>query len=72
MRNGSCLQNSQDIMEFDIRLLWSRVYIILDNGSEILGYKSFNKVDGIQNKAIRINLGVQGCIPIAAIGGDIG
>ncbi len=36
------------------------------------GYKSFNKIDGIQNKAIRIYLGVQRFAPTAAVSGDMG
>ncbi len=38
------------------RLFQSGIFPILDYGSEIWVYKSFNKVDAIQNKAIRIYL----------------
>ncbi len=41
-------------------------------GSEIWGYKSFNKIYAIQNKAIRIYLGVHRFAPTAAVSGDIG
>ena len=54
------------------RLFQSGVCPILDYGSEIWGYKSYNKVDAIQNKAIRIYLGVHRFAPIAAISGDMG
>ncbi len=45
---------------------------ILDYGSEIWGYKSFNKIDAIQNKAIRIYLGVHRFAPTADVSGDMG
>ncbi len=40
--------------------------------SEIWVYKSFNKIDAIQNKAIRIYLGVQRFAPTATVSGDMG
>ncbi len=44
----------------------------MDYGSEIWGFRYFDKVDSIQNKAIRIYLGVHRFAPIAVINGDIG
>ncbi len=54
------------------RLFQSGVCPILDYGSEIWGYKSFNKIDAIQNKAIRIYPGVHRFAPTAAVSGDMG
>lgn len=45
---------------------------ILDYGSEIWGYRKFKEIDSIQNKAIRIYLGVHKFAPLAAINGDMG
>ncbi len=54
------------------RLFQSGVCPILDYGSEIWGYKSFNKIDAIQNKAIRIYLGVHRFAPTSAVSSDMG
>ncbi len=54
------------------RLFQSGACPILDYGSEIWGFRHFDKVDSIQNKAIRIYLGVRRFNPIAAINGDMG
>ncbi len=54
------------------RLFQSGLCSILDYGSEISGYKSFNKIDAIQNKTIRIYLGVHRIAPTAAVSGDMG
>ena len=45
---------------------------ILDYCSEIWGYKNYSEIDAIQNKAIRIYLGVHRFAPIAALNGDMG
>ncbi len=44
----------------------------MDNGSDIWGYKSFSKIDAIQNKPIRIYLGVHRFVPTAVVRGDMG
>ncbi len=54
------------------RLFQSGLCPILDYGSEIWGFRHFDKVDSIQNKAIRIYLGVHRFTPIAAINGNMG
>jgi hypothetical protein len=54
------------------RLYNSGVCPILDYGSEVWGYKNFPHIDNIQNKAIRIFLGVHRFAPLAAISGDMG
>ncbi len=54
------------------RLFQSGVCPILDYGCEIWGYKAFNKIDAIQNKAIRIYLGVHRFASTAAVSGDMG
>ncbi len=54
------------------RLFQSGVCPILDFGSEIWEFQHFDKLDSIQNKAIRIYLGVHRFTPIAAINGDMG
>ncbi len=55
-----------------IRLFQSGVCPILDYGSEIWGFRHFDKVDSIQKKGIRIYIGVHRFTPIAAINGDMG
>lgn len=45
---------------------------ILDYASEIWGYKSFPKIDTVQNRAIRAFLGVHTYAANAAINGDFG
>jgi hypothetical protein len=45
---------------------------ILDYASAIWGYKSFSKIDTIQNRAIRFYLGVHTFAPNLAINGDMG
>ena len=45
---------------------------ILDYGSEIWGYRKFKDIDCIQNKAIRVYLGIHKFAPLAAINGDMG
>ena len=54
------------------KLFQSSVCPILDYASEVWGYKKFPQIDAIQNKAIRIFLGVHIFAPIAAINGDVG
>ncbi len=54
------------------RLFQSGVCPILDYRSKIWGFRYFYKVDSIQNKAIRIYVGVHRFTPIAAINGDMG
>ncbi len=54
------------------RLFQSGVCPTLDYGSEIWGFRHFDQVDSIQNKAIRIYLGVHRFIPTAVINGDMG
>ncbi len=54
------------------RFFQSGVCPILDYGSEIWGYKSFKKIDAIQDKAIRIYLVVHRFAPTVAVSGDIG
>ncbi len=49
------------------RLFQSEICPILDYGSEIWGFRHFDKVDSIQNKAIQVYLGVHRFTPIAAI-----
>ena len=49
------------------KLFQSSVCPILDYASEVWGYKKFPQIDAIQNKAIRIFLGVHKFAPIAAI-----
>ncbi len=46
------------------RLFQSGVCPILDYGSEIWGFRHFDIVDSIQNKAIRIYLGFTGLLPL--------
>ncbi len=53
-------------------LFQSGVCPILDYGREIWGLKSFNKIHAIQNKAIRIYLGVHRFALTAAVSGDMG
>ncbi len=50
----------------------SAVGPILDYASEMWGYKNFTQIDAVQNKAIRIFLGVHKFVPIAAINGYMG
>ncbi len=50
----------------------STVGPILDYASEVWGYKNFTQIGTVQNKAIRIFLGVHKFVPIAAINGDVG
>jgi hypothetical protein len=52
------------------KLFQSAVCPILDYASEVWGYKKFPQIEAIQNKAIRIFLGVHKFVP--AINGDIG
>ena len=53
------------------KLFNSGVCPIMDYGSEIWGYKMFPHIDAIQNKAIRVFLGVHRFAPLAAINGDM-
>ncbi len=46
------------------RLFQSGVCLILDYGIEIWGFRHFEKVDSIKNKAIRISLGFTGLLPL--------
>jgi len=55
-----------------IKLFQSGVSPIIDYCSEVWGYKKFPQIDAIQNKAIRIFLGVHKFVSIAAINGDMG
>ncbi len=54
------------------RLFQIGVCPLLDYGSEIWGYKSFNKIYAIQNKVIRIYLGVHRFAPTAVVSDDMG
>jgi len=54
------------------KLFNSCVCPILDYGSGVWGFKSFDKIDHIQNRAIRNFLGVHNYAPNLAIQGDMG
>ena len=54
------------------RMFHSGVCPILDYCSETWGFKDFASINSVQNKAIRIFLGVHRFAPIAAITGDFG
>ena len=54
------------------RMFHSGICPILDYCSETWGFKNYAQIDSIQNKAIRIFLGVHRFAPLAAINGDIG
>ncbi len=45
---------------------------ILDYACEMWGYKNFTQIDAVQNKGIRIFLGLHKFVPIATINGDMG
>ena len=45
---------------------------VLDYASEIWGYKGYDKIDRIQNRAIRAYLGVHSLAPKLSIQGDMG
>ncbi len=49
----------------------STVGPIPDYASEVWGYKNFTQIDAVQNKAIRILMGLHKFGPIAAINGDM-
>ena len=53
-------------------LFKSGICPILDYCSEVWGYKNYPEINAIQNKAIRIFLGVHRFAPIAALNGDMG
>ncbi len=55
-----------------LRLFQSGVCPMLDYCSEVWGYNKFLQIDAIQNKAIRIFLGVHKFVSIDAINGDMG
>jgi hypothetical protein len=54
------------------KLFNSCVCPILDYCSEVWGYRRFNQIDAVQNKAVRIFLGVHKFAPLNAIHGDMG
>lgn len=54
------------------RLFHSGVCPILDYCTEIWGFKNFKSIEAVQNKAIRIFLGLHRFAPVAAINGDMG
>ncbi len=54
------------------RLFQSGVCPHLDYCSKVWGYTKFPQIDAIQNKAIRICLGVHKFVSIDAINGDMG
>ena len=54
------------------KLFHSCVCPILDYASGVWGFKSYDKIDHIQNRAIRIFLGVHNFAPNLAIQGDMG
>ncbi len=54
------------------KLYQAGVCPILDYGSEVWGVKSFPQIDTIQNKAMRVFLGVHRFAPNAAVSGDMG
>ena len=54
------------------QLYYSCVVPVLDYCSGVWGFKSFDKIDMIQNRAIRYFMGVHRFTPILAITGDMG
>ena len=50
----------------------SGVCPILDYGSEVWGFKKFSQIEAVQNKAIRVFLGVHRFAANSAINGDMG
>ena len=54
------------------QLYYSCVVPVLDYCSGVCGFKSFDKIDMIQNRAIRYFMGVHRFTPILAITGDMG
>ncbi len=50
----------------------SGVCPILDNCSEVWGFKPFKQIEAIQHKAVRIFLGVHRYAPLPTIDGDMG
>ena len=54
------------------KLYQSCVCPVLDYASEIWGYKGFDKIDQVQNRAVRIYLGVHNFAPNLSIHGDMG
>ena len=54
------------------KLYQSCVCPVLDYASEIWGYKGYDKIDRIQNRAIRAYLGVHSLAPNLSIQGDMG
>ena len=53
------------------KLYESGVTPIVDYGSEVWGYKNYNKPNIIQNKAMRVFLGVHRFAPVAGLEGDM-
>ena len=54
------------------KLYHTGVVPILDYCAGVWGFKKFEKIDSVQNKAIRLFLGVHGYAPNLAIQGDMG
>ncbi len=54
------------------KLYNSGVCPILDNCSEVWGFKQFKQIEAIQHKAIRIFLAVHRYAPLPALDGDMG
>jgi hypothetical protein len=54
------------------KLYYSCVVPVLDYCSSVWGFKTFNKIDMIQNRAIRYFLGVHKFTPILSLNGDMG
>ena len=73
---GSVIPKLQTLKEFGIKtyekLFNSCVVPILDYQSSIWGFKDYNIIDTVQNRAIRYFLGVHRFAPKLAINGDIG
>ena len=73
---GKIISNIQPFREFGIKsyekLFYSCVAPILDYGSGVWGYRKFQTLENIQNRAVRFFLGVHRFAPLLAIYGDIG
>ncbi|MCG8049515.1 MAG: reverse transcriptase family protein, partial [Candidatus Thiodiazotropha endolucinida] len=54
------------------KLFESCVIPVLDYGTSVWGFKTYNEIDSVQNRAIRYFLGVHRFSPNLAINGDVG
>ena len=52
--------------------MYNCVVPVMDYCSSIWGYKKYQQIDNVQNRAMRFYLGVHRYAPIAAISGDLG